>query len=132
MGNRKKKYTPKSFESSKGSGDVSANIYNSMFESRSWNSLTKVQMILYLYMKRQYYGARGVEESIVHGKPPTEAFYFNKGMWKERYGLYTNQKSFYKDRDVLIEKGFIEIFENGQSTKTKNIYVFSDKWRNDS
>ena len=49
-------------------------------------------------------------------------------MWKTTYKLYTNNKSFYEDRDALIERGFIEIVETGKITRTKNIYKFSDSW----
>ena len=55
---RKKQYTPKNFESSKGRGDVSANIYASMIQSPAWKKLTKAQQSLYLHMKLQYYGAK--------------------------------------------------------------------------
>jgi len=123
MGNRKKKYTPKSFESSKGSGDVSANIYASMLHSRKWQQLTARQKMLYLYMKMQYYGAKAIDEQ------PAGAFYFNRAMWEQTYRIYKNPNYFYEDRNALIENGFIEFVERGKRTRTKNIYIFSDKWQ---
>ena len=38
---RKKKYVPKAFESGK-AGDVSANIYASMIQSRAWSVVVKL------------------------------------------------------------------------------------------
>lgn len=87
-------------------------------------SLKPRAKVLYLYMKAQYYG---VKEK---NKPEQNPLYFvfNQAMWKTTYKLYTNNKSFYEDRDALIERGFIEIVETGKITRTKNIYKFSDSW----
>lgn len=58
---RKKKYVPKAFESGK-AGDVSANIYASMMQSKAWNNLTNNAKVLYLYMKLQYYGQKTIPD----------------------------------------------------------------------
>lgn len=126
MTRKTKKYVPKAFESSKGVGDVSANIYVSMLQNKTWQSLTPRQQRLYIYMKAQYYGQKQIEGQ------ETESFYFNRSMWKETYKLYTNEKSFYTDRNALVEKGFITVAECGRTTRTKNIYSFSDKWKDSS
>lgn len=118
---KKKKYIPKTFESKK--PDVSASIYCSMIQSKAWENLTNNARVLYLYMKLQYYGQKAIPDR------EQEYFYFNKGMWKTTYKLYTNQNQFYKDRNLLIENGFIEIEQNGKNTRTKTIYRFSDKWQ---
>ena len=57
-------------------------------------------------MKLQLYGQKSIPEQA------EECFYFNKAMWKKTYQLYTNQSQFYKDRDLLVENGFIEIIEH--------------------
>ena len=44
-------------------------------------------------------------------------FYLNKHLWCDKYGLYKNANSFEKDRDLLIEKGFIKCVENGNNTR---------------
>lgn len=119
---RKKKYVPKTFESSK-SGDVSANIYASMMQSRAWGNLTNNARVLYLYMKLQYYGQKTIPDR------EQECFYFNKALFLKIYQLYTNANQFYKDKKLLIDNGFIEIVENGKTTRTKSIYRFSSKWR---
>ena len=120
----KKKYTPKSFESSK-SKDVSANIYASMIQSNAWNNLTNNARVLYLYMKMQYYGQKTIPNM------EQDCFYFHKSLFTKTYLLYKNTSQFYKDRQLLIDNGFIEIV--GGSTKTtreKMIYRFSSEWQN--
>ena len=119
---RKKKYMPKAFESGK-AGDVSANIYASMMQSRAWGNLTNNARVLYLYMKLQYYGQKTIPDR------EQECFYFNKALFLKTYQLYTNVNQFYKDKKLLIDNGFIETVENGKTTRTKSIYRFSSKWR---
>lgn len=119
---RRKAYVPKSFESV-GGNSLSANLYATMLQSKAWHNLNKGAMVLYTYMKLQYYGAKGINEH------PRTDFVFNKAMYTKVYGLYTNTEQFRKDRDRLIENGFIELVENGKTTRTKNIYRFSDKWQ---
>ena len=120
---RKRKYTPKSFESNR-AGDISANIYASMMQSKAWNNLTNNAKVLYMYMKMQYYGQKTIADK------GQECFYFNKAMYTKTYPLYTNINQFYKDRNLLIENGFIEI-ESGSTkfTREKMIYKFSAKWQ---
>lgn len=119
---RKKKYVPKAFESGK-AGDVSANIYASMMQSKAWSNLTNNARVLYLYMKLQYYGQKTIPDR------EQECFYFNKRMFTKVYQLYKNVNQFYKDKKLLIDNGFIETAENGKTTRTKSIYRFSSKWR---
>ena len=118
-----RKYIPKLYESKKQNGDVSANIYASMMQSQAWQKLTANAMRLYLYMKLQLYGQKSLPDC------GEECFYFNKAMWHDTYHIYTNQAQFYKDRDMLVSNGFIEIVERGQNTRTRAIYKFSDKWQ---
>ena len=79
---RKKKYVPKAFESGK-AGDVSANIYASMIQSRAWSNLTNNARVLYVYMKLQYYGQKTIPDR------EQECFYFNKAMFIKTYQLYS-------------------------------------------
>ena len=119
---RKSKYTPKSFESKAGKA-LSANIYASMIQSPAWEQLSNNARVLYLYMKLQYYGAKSVPN---HSE---DCFYFNTALIKKTYRLYSNMSQFRKDREQLIEKGFITVLESGKNTRTKAIYQFSDKWQ---
>ena len=92
-----------------------------MLQSPAWKNLTKPQQILYVYMKLQF---RSETREKVPGKPDV-CFYFNQTLWKKTYGLYTNTTSFYKDRNALIQNGFIELEESGRNTRTKAIYRLS-------
>lgn len=122
----KKKYQKKSFESSGASYDTSSNIYQSMLLSTAWNKLSKSQMVLYVYMKSQYYAQK---------KKPVpeipESFYFNQKKWLDKYQLYSlsNKQGFYRDVKALIRYGFIDCLESGKTTKTKNIYKLSSRWQ---
>ena len=117
----KGKYKPKPFESK---GDnLSANIYASMMQSRAWENLTNNARVVYVYMKLQYYGQKPIQ-----GHPPHH-FYMNQATLQKTYKLYTNMKQFRKDRQMLIDNGFIEVVESGRFTRTKNIYKLSDKWQ---
>jgi hypothetical protein len=53
----------------------------------------------------------------------------NKSKWKDLYKIYKSDNGqFNKDIKELIEGGFIELIETGKLTRTKNIYMLSDKW----
>lgn len=121
MGKRKK-FTPKSYESSK-TKDISCNLYASMLQSPAYMGLTARQKVLYQYMKLQLYGSKQIEGQSV------EAFYFNKAMWQDLYKLYKRANYFYIDRDELVSKGFIEVVQCGKNTRTKSIYKLSHKWQ---
>lgn len=71
-------------------------------------------------------------------------FFFNHMRWKKykqgkepktmpekyNYALYSDEKSFYKDRDTLIERGFIKLIATyAKGSKEKNLYAFDDKWK---
>lgn len=123
---RRTEYRKRAFESTGESSDTSANLYGSMLTSPAFLSLTAQQKALYLYCKAQYYGAKSRPD-----KDNRELFYMNQYMWSERYKLYdkSNAKGFYRDRDALIEKGFIVCVEDGQATRTKSVYAFSSMWQ---
>ena len=106
---RRPKHEVFAFESSKGENDKFA----------------KPQQILYIYMKLQF---RSETREKVPDKPDI-CFYFNQTLWKKTYGLYTNTTSFYKDRNALIQNGFIELEESGRNTRTRSVYRLSYKWQ---
>lgn len=122
----KKKYKKKPFESSGASYDTSSNIYQSMLMSVAWSRLSKSQMILYVYMKSQYYAQKKKPVPEIQ-----ESFYFNQKKWLDKYQLYSlsNKQGFYRDVKALIRYGFIDCLESGKTTKTKNIYKLSDRWQ---
>lgn len=132
MGSRKKPYKPKTFESTGISNDTSANIYESMLESPAFMDLTKNQRLLYLYMKKQYYGKRKPEKDFpdIEQLQGDDLFYFNLAL-AVKYGLYTrgNHKSFYADIKAIEQHGFIETVSSGKSTKSRSIYRYSGAWK---
>ena len=135
MGRRRKEpYTPKTFESMGNSDDTSANIYVSMLMSWAWQQLTKNAQVLYLYCKAQLYAQKKkpkpqvVQLDDLHQRL---CFTMNKSKWQSLYHIYNSDNGqFNKDMKMLIDYGFIECIENGKSTRTKSIYMLSDKWRN--
>lgn len=132
MGNRKKSYTPKAFESTGRSNDTSANIYESMLLSAAYQDLNIRQRQLYVCMKAQYYGKRkpGKDYQEIDLLQGDDLFYFPMSL-AEKYALYTreNHKQFYNDIKVIENHGFIQTVSNGKSTKSRSIYKFSGDWR---
>lgn len=132
MGKRKQKYIPKVFESTGEQADTSANIYHSMLVHPKFKALSKGAQLLYIYCKDQYYNE--------HPKPKPQSetlseierqrcFTMNQAKWRDTYELYTNKAQFYKDMQQLIQAGFIDIVEYGKVTRTKSIYMLSDRWQ---
>lgn len=133
MSRRKEKYIPKSFESDGASNDTSANIYMSMLMSESWHNLTKNQQILYVYCKAQYYAEKKKPKPMIRQLTEEElklCFTMNKSKWCNLYNIYADggQTRFKADMNKLIENGFIELVENGRTSRTKSIYKFSNLW----
>ncbi|MDD4592242.1 MAG: hypothetical protein PHG06_17720 [Parabacteroides sp.] len=125
---KRPKYEKKMFESTGSSNDVSANIYYSMMTSLAYQELTPKQRDLYTHCKLQYYRISAKQ------RPEAEdqtQFYFNKYLWHGTYKLYNkgNEKSFYKDMDALIDRGFIRCVSSGKISRTKSVYQFSHKWQ---
>lgn len=133
MASRKKKYRPKSFESTGASNDTSANIYDSMLTSAAFIGLKHRQKVLYMYCKKQYYGTRKPKADYpdIEKVQSDECFYMNLSL-AVKYGLYTRNgnKELYADIKALVDAGFIEVVSSGKNTKTKSIYKFSDRWHN--
>ena len=125
MGKPKSKYKKKSFESTETSSDTSANIYESMLTSAAWLELSAGQRSLYLICKAQYYAEKT--------KPLNDdtCFTMSQSKWADKYKLYSknNAEGFYRDMGALIEHGFIRCRQGGKAERTKNIYQYSDKWR---
>ena len=104
------------------SNEPYAAIYASMLGSVAFLNLSHGAQALYVFMKLQYKnkqnGAAGLQP---------DQFYFNQAMY-EKYG-FTNPTQFQKYKKELIQQGFIKVDECGRTTRTKNIYSFSDEWQ---
>lgn len=133
MGKRKKPYQPKPFESDGRAGDTSANIYVSMLVSPAWKGLSNGAKLLYVYCKAQYYAEK--EKPLPRYETLTEServrcFTMPKEKWATLYELYGSPNTFLRDMEQLLKGGFIELVENGKTTRTKNVYMLSERWRN--
>lgn len=114
-------------------GDVtSANVYGSMLESPAFKDLSKNQRLLYIYMKKQYYGTRkpGQDFPDMEQLQGDNLFYFNLAL-AEKYGLYSrsNDRQFYADIRAVEQHGFIKTVSSGRATKSRSIYKFTGDWK---
>lgn len=48
-----------------------------------------------------------------------------------KYQSFMSKPTFFKARDELVEKGFIEIAQNNRNLRQANVYRFSEKWKQD-
>ena len=127
MSTKKNKRVPAAkFEAHPGNDSQFTRIHEDLLQSEAFLSLTKPQRLLYVYMKRRYFN--GSDKS--HPNHDREQFHFNRALYRNKCKLYTNDESFRKDRDALIEKGFIVCVEDGSNTRSKSVYKFSDMWQN--
>ena len=140
---KKKAYEPKAFESlnqgknfvnshGKSQCDTTANLYESMLQSRAFKSLTAKQQILYVYCKAQYYGKRKPRKDYEKkGLYQDDTYFYFNWQLAIDYELYTEKSwsSLYHDMAILEKRGFIEKVKSGKGHKTKTVYKFSDKWQ---
>lgn len=118
-------YVPPPYLSSFQHGDRFTVLYQSLLLSEAFLSLTKSQQCLYMWMTFQQHAVNAKD----HPDGDNTKFYFNRRLYKGVYRLYTNDASFEKDRDALIEKGFIRCLEAGANTRSKAVYQYSEKWK---
>lgn len=123
MANKKRHYTP-NWMTSKSNCHFSR-LYDNMIFSPAFKALTKNQRLLLICMIQEYNPSTKVK----HPDNDPNKFYFNKRIYSEKYGLYSNDRQFYKDRDELIKKGFIKQVVGGHTTRKKTIYQFSQLWQ---
>lgn len=122
---RKPKINCEPFECSPYESKAFVRIFLDMVNSPAFKDLSYKQQLLYFYMKIQFCQKDSKKPNGKHLQ-----FYFNRGLYKNTLELYSNDGQFRKDRDNLIEHGFIICVENGSNTRSKSIYQFSDKWQN--
>ena len=123
---KNKRHKAPSFQSSRAGNEKFTPIYDSMLYSTAFKSLTNRQKLLLVYMNSKYGGANAKN----HPENNPKAFYFNRHIYKDELLLYTNDSHFARDRDALIEKGFIICLDCGVNTRTKAVYRYSDMWQN--
>ncbi len=115
---RKKKILFYPFESIHENGPF-IRISKDMFNSKAWKELSLRQQGLSLHRKAK----------VTKHKTHDTNQYDISIPKKEASLLYGDLKTFRKDLDELISKGFIKQVVSGWNTRTANIYGFSDKWK---
>lgn len=122
--NKKTKISCESFECSPYENKTFTRIFLNMINSPAFKDLSYRQQLLYFYMKIQFYQKDSKKPNGKHLQ-----FYFNRGLYKNNLKLYSNDEQFRKDRDALIEHGFIVCVQDGSNTRSKSVYQFSDLWQ---
>ena len=46
-----------------------------------------------------------------------------------KYQSFMSKPTFFKARDELVQKGFVDIVRNNRNLRQANIYAFSDRWK---
>ncbi|MCL2810688.1 MAG: hypothetical protein FWD25_02230 [Clostridia bacterium] len=120
---KKKLPTHESFEATNAHGQF-AKITVSMMSSLAWKSLKPSQMGLYLLFKAKYTRYRNGDDNRRNISFPFSEY--------KRIETYSNQRTFWRDLDALIDRGFIEVVESGRmigGQKKASIYGLSDAWK---
>lgn len=121
---RKTKQPPEPFENM-GQNNKFVRLFIGQIDSEAFKKLNPRQRTLYLYMKAQYRG----KETKNNPNGKKDQFYFNWRLANTQYRLYTNMSTFYNDIKVLEEYGFIVCVERNWNLRKKNVYAFSDQWK---
>ena len=125
--------------------DTFANIYESMLQSEAFKTLKPRYKVLYMICKAQYYGKRKPRNDYpnIPELQGNDLFYLSKEDLVTKYGyasrncdkeLYGYMDSKTGKRvpgafDILEEHGLIEFVSRNKASRQKNIYRFSDKWK---
>ncbi len=120
---KKKNKPPESWEWIGRNGKFTR-LYHELLESKAFIDLSLTEKVLFLHMKMQYKG--NAAKNNPNGKP--EQFYFNLALAK-KYNI-CGKTTLYKAIDNLIEHGLIDCIENNKNLRKKNVYAFSDRWKN--
>lgn len=113
MPRKKKDYGFKSFEKPPIPDNRHIRITLAMMESKAWKQLSSHAKEIYCYMKAKYNGKNENDISITYAEGRD----------------LMNERTFVKYVDQLIESGFIKIIHQGWTTRTPNIYGFSEQWQ---
>ena len=122
MARKKRPARHRPFESATSSGRF-IKICHDMMQSPAWKALSRSARYLYIEFKAKYTAKYSSDQLISENArdlsfPASEA-----GM------LYGDLRTFRADVDALINCGFIDLVESGQTTRTANIYGLSERWK---
>ena len=100
-----------------------AKITLDMMQSDAWKALNLRQQALYVNMKAKYRQKK--EHGVI-----TESNWDNITIPHSEYmQYYGSNKTFLADIRVLIDVGLIDLKESGRSSRTPNVYAYSDRWK---
>jgi hypothetical protein len=117
---KKKPPTHEPFEGKSDHGKFTK-ICDSMIDSDAWKSLEPSQMGLYLLIKRKFTKNKTGDDNRQNVSFPFSEY--------KKIRTYSNQRTFWRDLDALIEHGFIEVVSSGKPTREPTIYGFSELWK---
>ena len=115
-------YKNRPFESKTDKGKFTKVCYDMMC-SEAWKELNLRQRGLYLHIKSKY--TQKSSNSVVIYENDNDISLPKE----EMAGLYGDLRTFRKDKDKLIQCGFIYLVRNGWYTRQANIYGFSSGWK---
>ena len=119
---KRPKYKHRNFESRTDQGKFTK-VCDDMMQSSAWASLSLRQRGLYLELKSKYTqkvsGGQIISDNADDISMPKS----------EAQKLYSELRTFRKDMDALIDRGFLRMVHCGFNTRTVNIYGFSDRWK---
>ena len=98
-------------------------ICDDMCNTPAWNALNRSQRYLYFEFKKRYV-PKYINKVLVSDNANNISIPAS-----EAKKLYSDLRTFRADVDRLIECGFINLIEGGWTTRTANIYGFSDRWQ---
>lgn len=115
-------------------------IYRTLWKSKAWRDTKGRPHDLYLAIRFQwnYIGKQGTPSADYPNKKEfqrPDAVYMNKAVARA-LGLYVKveggnflNRDFYNDLKRLEEVGLIDCLQRGKNTRTKSVYVPSDRWK---
>ena len=108
-----------SFESTRTTGGKFTKIHQDMNNSKAWQEISLRQRGLYLEFKNKF-------TKYKNGDTNENNISFPRSEYMQLYG---NERTFRKDIDELISKGFIKVVTSGWTTRQPSIYGLSNLWQ---
>ena len=130
MGKRRTHSPPKDWQTDKRKGRRQSYcpIYTNLLTSPAYIDLTSAQKALYIACRDREMYPHPQETGTA---ADDRLFYMNRALYVKTYRLYAenNKRGFFRDIKALISHGFISVYRSGKTTRTKNIYSYSSRWK---
>lgn len=131
MGKGRKRKQPPAWAHDEGGSDHFIMLYDSMLESHAWQDLSPQAQALYTYCVRNSHGqATRDDAQRTGGRGDVRLFYMSHGD-AVGFGLYASSdyRGLPRDVDSLIAHGFVDLIWSGQTSRARNIYRLSSRWK---